>query len=64
MTSPRHIDNTGYTIAGHPVWTADEIADLRQTFPDRKAASLALPRRSDLRHTRAILAFSATINAA
>lgn len=46
MTLLRHIARTGCTIAGVPVWTAEEIAHLRQTPPDRKAACLALPRRT------------------
>ena len=46
ITLFRHIETTGCTIAGDPVWTADEIANLCQTFPDRKAACLALPRRT------------------
>lgn len=46
MTLLRHIEKTGRTIAGDPVWTADEIADLCRTFSDRKAACLALPRRT------------------
>lgn len=46
MTLLRHIERTGCTIAGDPVWTADEIAHLCQTFPDRKAACLALPHRT------------------
>jgi hypothetical protein len=46
MTLLRHIERTGCTIAGVPVWTTEEIAHLCQTFPDRESACLALPRRT------------------
>jgi hypothetical protein len=42
----RHIERTGCTIAGDPVWTEVEIAGLRYTYPDRSAACAALPRRT------------------
>ncbi|EZP84713.1 hypothetical protein QUC32_15540 [Novosphingobium resinovorum] len=46
MALLRHIERTGCTIAGDPVWTDDEIARLCAAFPDRKAACVALPRRT------------------
>jgi hypothetical protein len=42
----RHIERTGCTIAGQPVWTAAEIDTLRQFYPDREAACSALPGRT------------------
>jgi hypothetical protein len=42
----RHIERTGCTIAGQPVWTAAEIDVLHEFYPDRDAAYLALPRRT------------------
>lgn len=46
MTLLRHIERTGCTIAGNPVWTAEEIAHLCQAFPDKEAACIALQRRT------------------
>lgn len=46
MVLLRHIERTGCTIAGDPVWTEAEIADLRRCYPDRAAAQTALPRRT------------------
>ena len=42
----RHIEKTGETIAGAPVWTQSEIAVLRTTYPDREGACAALGRRT------------------
>lgn len=41
-----HIERTGCTIAGDPVWTEAEIAALRSAHPDFSAATAALSRRS------------------
>jgi len=41
-----HIERTGCTIAGQPVWAAAEIEALRALYPDRDAACSALPRRT------------------
>lgn len=46
MVLLRHIERTGYTIAGDPVWTEAEIANLRACYPDREAAHAALRRRT------------------
>lgn len=42
----RHIERTGETIAGTPVWTRSEIAALRAAFPDREGTCSVLPRRT------------------
>lgn len=41
-----HIARTGLTIAGQPVWTAEELATLKRLYPDRDALARALPRRT------------------
>lgn len=41
-----HIERTGRTIAGDPIWTATEIDTLRSLYPDHTAISAALPRRT------------------
>lgn len=46
MVLLRHIERTGCTIAGDPVWSEAEIADLRRCYPDREAAYTALLRRT------------------
>lgn len=46
MVLLRHIERTGCTIAGDPVWTETEIANLRRCYPDHEAAQAALPRRT------------------
>lgn len=42
----RHIERTGCTIAGTPVWTQAEVDILRRCYPDRNAACTALPSRT------------------
>lgn len=46
MVLLRHIERTGCTIAGAPVWTKTEIAELRRCYPYLEAAHTALPRRT------------------
>lgn len=42
----RHIERTGCTIAGQPVWMSAEIDVLYELYPDFRSAGLALPRRT------------------
>lgn len=41
-----HIQRTGCTIAGTPVWTTGELEALRLLYPDKQALTAALPRRT------------------
>ena len=41
-----HIERTGCTIAGAPVWTARELEALRLLYPDKQGLTAALPRRT------------------
>lgn len=41
-----HIERTGRTIAGDFVWSTVELDILRRLYPDRRALSAALPRRT------------------
>lgn len=42
----RHIERTGFTIAGVPVWTTAELEVLQRLYPDLDAITRALPRRT------------------
>jgi len=42
-----HIERTGHTIAGDPVWTELELNLIRQLYPDRQAMAAALSRRTE-----------------
>jgi len=46
-TLVEHIQRTGCTIAGTPVWTAGELEALRLLYPDKQALTAALPRRTE-----------------
>lgn len=42
----RHIERTGCTIAGAPIWTTAELEVLRRFYPDLDAVARALPQRT------------------
>ncbi len=42
----RHIERTGCTIAGAPIWTTAELEVLRRLYPDLDAIARALPQRT------------------
>ncbi|WP_117195265.1 hypothetical protein [Rhizobium terrae] len=42
----RHIERTGFTIAGAPIWTSAELGILQRLYPDLDAVARALPQRT------------------